>query len=612
MQELARDAAGLSMLRLSTPAETASSLLLGGRPGAALARALELRGVRTGRCLLLAGVTGSGAQVRQARRRAGAVVRRHAGVRTGTTLGRRWQSTRFDAPYLCDSLWARGYGVDTVETATTWSRVAGLVRRVEAALHDALDEPVHVGTHLSHVYATGSSVYTTVVFRLGTDSDDTLQRWRRLKAAGLAAVHAGGGTVSHQHGVGLDHREALVAEKGPAWHRRSRRAAANLRPGRAHEPREAPPMTALVWDAAKRERTWQALDRPWDLVVVGGGITGVGVLRGAARMGLRALLLERRDFAWGASSRSTKLVHGRLRYLAQGRWAVTREAVAERERLLREAPGLVTPLPFLLPLPRDRLVRRLVHRGAVGVYEALARRPPSRVMSSDDVARLAPLLDGQQMRGALRYVEGQTDDARLVLAVLREAVLAGACTLNDAEVTALHCTAGRVTGVEVLDHLTGRMTGVRACVVVNATGTWSDHLRSGVGGVPRMRPARGSHLLFARERFPLLSGVVVRSPRDDRPVSVFPWQGATLVGTTDVDHGGDVGAEPRITADEVTYLLECVQGPFRQLELTRADVVSTWSGLRPLLPSGARHSHDELRRHAVWDEHGLLTAAGGK
>jgi alkyldihydroxyacetonephosphate synthase len=213
---LAQDSAGLSLVRLSTAPETATTLVLAGRAGDLLGRLLGARGLGPGSCLLLVGVMGTGRVAARARRRAAHVVRRRGGVWTGAPLGRAWQRQRFRQPYLRNRLWELGYGVDTMETATTWSRVPDLVSAVEGALHDALDEPVHVGTHLSHVYRSGSSVYTTVLFRLGGDHEQTLERWRRLKAAATRALVDAGGTVSHQHGVGLDHRDAAAQEKGPS------------------------------------------------------------------------------------------------------------------------------------------------------------------------------------------------------------------------------------------------------------------------------------------------------------------------------------------------------------------------------------------------------------
>ena len=212
---LAQDGSGLSMVRLSTPAETATSFLLAGRAGEVLSRALDVTRHGPSRCLLLAGLMGTSGQARQAGRHLRHEVRRHHGAYLGRPLGAHWRQSRFRTPYLRHGLWQAGYGVDTVETATSWSGVPHLVRALEHALHQALDDPVHVGTHLSHVYPTGSSVYTTFVFRLGADAGATLDRWERLTASARRAVVGNGGTISHQHGVGLHHVDGLVTEKGP-------------------------------------------------------------------------------------------------------------------------------------------------------------------------------------------------------------------------------------------------------------------------------------------------------------------------------------------------------------------------------------------------------------
>jgi len=193
----------------------------------------------------------------------------------------------------------------------------------------------------------------------------------------------------------------------------------------------------LRWDAGWRERTWSALGGPWDLVVVGGGIVGAGILRAAARTGVRALLLERRDFASGTSSRSSQLVHGGLRYLAQRQVGLARSAVSERERLLRDAPGLVTPLDFLFPFYEGEHAKRLGYAAGLTAYDAMAGRRSLHMVGAPDFSLLSPGVHPQQLIGGLRYREAQTDDARLVLRVLREAVGSGARALNYASVTSL-------------------------------------------------------------------------------------------------------------------------------------------------------------------------------
>jgi glycerol-3-phosphate dehydrogenase len=368
----------------------------------------------------------------------------------------------------------------------------------------------------------------------------------------------------------------------------------------------------LCWDSGWRERTWASLTDPWDLIVVGGGIVGAGILRAAAVSGVRAVLLERGDFASGTSSRSSQLVHGGLRYLAQGQVGLTRSAVTERDRLLRDAPGLVAPLDFLFPFYEGDRARQLGYAAALTAYDVLARRRSMRRISAPDFALLSPSSHPLELIGGLRYREAQTDDARLVLRVLREGVSSGGRALNYAPVTSLLRDRDGVCGVRVRDQVLDRETEARATVVVNATGAWADELRAQVGGAAKMRPLKGSHLVFPSSRFPTSIGVNVLHPTDGRPITVAPWQGATLVGTTDIDQPKQLGDDVAITSAEVDYLLGALASPFRSLGLSRDDIVSTWSGVRPTVSTGAATASRELRAHVVWDEDGLLTVTGGK
>lgn len=367
-----------------------------------------------------------------------------------------------------------------------------------------------------------------------------------------------------------------------------------------------------MWDAGWRERAWERLGEPWDLVVVGGGITGAGLLREATRLGWRTLLLEARDFGWGTSSRSSKLVHGGLRYLREGRLAMTRHAVRERDRLLREGPGLVQPLDFVFPTPRGAAAGRAMLGVGLSVYDALAGRRGHQRLGPDAVRAVAPHLAADGFSGAYRYGDAQTDDARLVLRVLREAVAAGGTALSHAPVAGLLRARGGVAGVRVRDAVTGREAEVRARVVVNATGAWADRLRAEVGARPRLRPLRGSHLLLPAWRLPLAQAVTAPHPHDRRPVYAIPWEGVVLVGTTDLDHAEDPDREPRISPAETAYLLAALRAWFPSLELGARDVIATFAGVRPVVGTGAADPSRESRDHVVWEEEGLLTVTGGK
>jgi len=369
---------------------------------------------------------------------------------------------------------------------------------------------------------------------------------------------------------------------------------------------------APAWRAGWRDAAWSALGRPWDVLVIGGGITGAGILRESARRGLRALLVEQRDFAWGTSSRSSKLVHGGLRYLKEGKLRLTRASVTERERLVAEAPGLVDRLGFLLATYAGAHPGSLTYRAGLSLYDLLAVRWSHQHYDAEDFRMLAPHIAQRGLEGGFRYGDAQTDDARLVLRVLGEAVAAGATALNYAEAASLIREDGTVTGVRLRDRETARTADVRATVVINATGAWADRLREQLGAPRRIRPLRGSHLTFPAWRFPLAQAITVSHPHDGRPVFFIPWEGATLIGTTDVDHELPLDAEPAVSGDEIRYLFAAIDAEFPSLGVTPADVMASFAGVRPVINTGKADPSRESRDHAVWEEAGLLTVTGGK
>lgn len=364
---------------------------------------------------------------------------------------------------------------------------------------------------------------------------------------------------------------------------------------------------------------WEQLARPWDVVVIGGGITGAGILREATRRGLRALLVEQQDFAWGTSSRSSKLVHGGLRYLRQGQLGLTRASVHERERLLREAPGLVQPLEFLwVTYEGDRPGRWLFQMG-LALYDLLAGRLKQHFRDPAAVAEMAPHLNQEGLVGGFQYGDAQTDDARLVLRLIQEAVAGGGMAANYVRAEALlpgdRESGSRVRGVRLRDVVAGRTADVFAPVVINATGAWADRLREQVGAVKRakhIRPLRGSHLVFPERRLPVSQAISFAHPLDGRPVSIVPWEGVTVVGTTDVDHGQELNQEPRISGREVAYLMAAVETLFPSLAIDLQDVISTFAGVRAVVDTGQADPSKESREHVVWEEGGLLTVTGGK
>ncbi|MDO8287044.1 MAG: glycerol-3-phosphate dehydrogenase/oxidase [Rhodoferax sp.] len=358
------------------------------------------------------------------------------------------------------------------------------------------------------------------------------------------------------------------------------------------------------------------LARAWDIVVIGGGITGAGILLEAARRGLKVLLVEQRDFAWGTSSRSSKLVHGGLRYLKEGQLRLTRDSVRERQHLLHQAQGLVDPQSFAFADYRGRPPGRWLFQLGLAVYDRMARQSARHHYPVDEFLMLAPHIDRADLQGGMCYLDAKTDDARLVLRVLQEARSLGGVAINYLRVQQLlrvdDRTDGDVNGVRVVDAVSGETHAVRATVVINATGAWADGLRQQQGATAKMRPLRGSHLVLPAWRLPVAQASSLMHPQDGRPVFVFPWEGATLVGTTDIDHTGDLQQEATITPAEVGYLMQALQFQFPQLQLTPGDVIATYAGVRPVVDTGKADPSKEGRDHAVWMEQGLLTVTGGK
>jgi glycerol-3-phosphate dehydrogenase len=366
-----------------------------------------------------------------------------------------------------------------------------------------------------------------------------------------------------------------------------------------------------LWDSGGRAGLPGVLAREWDVIVIGGGITGAGILLEASRRGLKALLVEQRDFAWGTSSRSSKLVHGGLRYLKEGQFALTRESVREREHLLRQAAGLVEPQSFAFGDYEGRKPGRRMFLFGLAIYDRMAGRRERHYFDRTEFAALAPNLAVEGLKGGMVYSDAKTDDARLVLRVLQEAARHGGVAVNYMPVEELLRAGGVCAGVRLRDALTGEQHEARGRLVISATGAWADRLR-GVGAATRLRPLRGSHLVLPAWRLPLAQAISLMHPADGRPVFAFPWEGVTLVGTTDVDHKDGMSSEAAITRAEVDYLMAALHDQFSRLQLRESDVIATFAGVRPVIDSGNADPSKEGRDHALWLEDGLLTVTGGK
>jgi glycerol-3-phosphate dehydrogenase len=352
--------------------------------------------------------------------------------------------------------------------------------------------------------------------------------------------------------------------------------------------------------------------------VIGGGITGAGVARDAAMRGLRVVLVDQNDLGSGTSSRSSRLVHGGLRYLETGDVRLVLEANRERRILLRIAPHLVWPLPFVFPLHRgDRLSLWRLNAG-MWLYDLLAlfrNVRMHRMLGKRAVLEAEPMLRERGLRGGARFYDAQCDDARLVLATARSAMQHGALVANYTAVLSLERTAGRVVGAQLQDRLTDTRATIRASVVVNATGPWADRVRAMEdAGVTRMlQPTKGVHILVDRSRLDHRDGIIFLSPIDGRVLFILPWRDLSYIGTTDTDTI-ESPDHLEVTPDEMVYLLRSVNALFPNARLGLEDVRGAWAGLRPLLTdSTAKAESGRSREHAiVQGSGGMITIVGGK
>ena len=369
---------------------------------------------------------------------------------------------------------------------------------------------------------------------------------------------------------------------------------------------------------------------PWDMLIIGGGITGAGIAREAARRGLAVLLIEQKDFAWGTSSRSSKMVHGGLRYIASGDYKTTLLSVRERERMLSEASGLVNEMHYVMPHYKGKFPPPWIFNTLLRVYDRLAGKRYFTYFKREAFLSLNPHIKQDKFLGASQFSDAVTDDSRLVMRVLDEAINDGAQAINYLKAESLITNEqGLVVGATLKDtssednaHSNAQSYDVYAKVVVSATGAWADTLRmqaskqSEQSFHKQIRPSRGSHLVISQERLPLKQAYTFLHPEDKRAVFVFPWENRTVLGTTDLDHPPLDDSEVGITNEEVDYLLTATNGLFNDADLNREDVISTWAGVRPLISDGGDGKRvspsKEKRDHSVWLDNNLVTVSGGK
>ena len=352
----------------------------------------------------------------------------------------------------------------------------------------------------------------------------------------------------------------------------------------------------------------------YDMVVASGGITGAGVFHEAVKRGFKVLLADARDFAWGTSSRSSKMVHGDLRYLKQGRFLLTRAAVKEREYLLRQYPGLVIPMNFIMPLLRHYGPSRTAMTAGLSIYSFLAGEKQRQGFTQKEALDKIPGLRRENLLSAMGFKDAQVDDARLVLRLIYDACQNGGDAVNYAKVTGVERgVKGLVAAVLIRDEDSGAGIEIKTQVLINATGAFAETLHPSPMKGFHIRPLRGSHLFFPPGPVPLDRVISFIHPEDLRPVFLFPWEGVQVLGTTDVDHDADVNAEPGITPEEADYLMEGIAHVLPGMHLSLSGCISSMAGIRPVLSRGKTlAASKESREHVVWQDRGLVTVTGGK
>ena len=353
-----------------------------------------------------------------------------------------------------------------------------------------------------------------------------------------------------------------------------------------------------------------------DLLIIGGGITGSGIAFDAASRGMKTALVEMQDISAGTSSRSTKLVHGGLRYLKQFEFKMVSEVGKERAVVYENGPHVTTPGWMMLPLYEGGTFGKLSTSFGLRLYDYLAgvkKGERRSMLSNEEALAKEPSLKKKGLKGAGYYVEYRTDDSRLTIEVLKEAIKLGAKAVNYARVLSFLYENEKAVGVTVLDQLTGKTKKIRAKQVINATGPWGDILREKDNSKKgkQLRLTKGVHIVFDQSKFPLRQAVYYDTP-DGRMVFAVPRDGKTYVGTTDTNYNEDI-ANPKMLKEDLDYIIDSIHFMFPDLSVSKEDVESSWAGLRPLIHEKGKDPSEISRKDEIWfSESGIMTIAGGK
>ena len=357
----------------------------------------------------------------------------------------------------------------------------------------------------------------------------------------------------------------------------------------------------------------------YDIVVIGGGITGAGIFFQAVCSGFKTLLLEAQDFSFGTTSRTGKLVHGGFRYLQHGELGVSYHSVREREMLIHKGKNLVKRMPFIYLANENKMTENVRNVVAMNLYHLFAGKIGFDSIKTTEVNKVVGIQNIEKNQRGMGFSEGSTDDSRLTLRLIFDGIKLGGEARNYSTVKDfLKSSEGKYYGVVVSENKGDKNNidyEIHASVVINATGIWMDDVCKGLGLKKRIRKQRGSHLIFPYEKLPIKCGVMFNHPVDDRIQFALPWFGRIVFGTTDLDEqeqSYEVTDEPGISEKELDYLLVSVNKKFPRCNLEPSGIISTYCGIRPIIRNNSARPYTSSRRHKIWDDNGLISIAGGK
>ncbi len=371
----------------------------------------------------------------------------------------------------------------------------------------------------------------------------------------------------------------------------------------------------INWHPKNRKAYYlkELISTDWDIVIIGGGIIGAGVLHNASYHGFKTLLIEQRDFAWGTSCRSSKMIHGGLRYLAQGNFKLTKESVHEREYLLKNMPGLVESFAYIMPHYKAKWPPKSLFKILLNIYDLFSGKRQHSSISKDDLLKIVPGIDPHQLKGGTHFYDAKTNDSRLVFRLLQEARSMNGHALNYCEALKINRSGRRNFFLSAMDILTKQKVTFRSRSIINCTGVWAEKFGKNMGSSKRIRPLRGSHICVSGNRLPLSYTISMIHPQDKRLLFAFPWEDHTVIGTTDLDHKKNLKEEPAIDKKEVDYLLKAANDHFPEAKLKKEDIISSWSGIRPIVSKNKMlKPSSESRDHFIWKSNGIVSVAGSK